>query len=179
MPPHPGRRESEKDGGVSRRRLDRFAGDRRRVSLASESPDRTLAAGRAIGSLLPPGAVLSLEGGLGAGKTLIAKGICAGLGVSDEVTSPSFVLAEEYAGAFPVLHFDLYRLESVDEVARIGLFDAIDGRNVIIVEWGDRLPAGSLDADVRIVMEITGDRSRRLAIEAPGGFLDELERSIA
>jgi tRNA threonylcarbamoyladenosine biosynthesis protein TsaE len=179
MPPHPGRRESEKDGGEPRRRLDRFAGERRRASFASESPGRTIEVGRAIGSLLPAGAVLSLEGGLGAGKTLIAKGICTGLGVSDEVTSPSFVLAEEYAGAFPVLHFDLYRLESVDEVARIGLFDAIDGRNVIIVEWGDRLPAGSLDADMRIVMEITGDRSRRLAIEAPGGFLDELERSIA
>jgi tRNA threonylcarbamoyladenosine biosynthesis protein TsaE len=106
-------------------------------------------------------------------------GICAGLGVSGEVLSPSFVLAEEYAGIFPVFHFDLYRLESVDEVARIGLFDAIDDRNVVIVEWGDRLPAGSFDADVRIVMEITGERSRALTIEGRDGFLDALEGSIA
>jgi tRNA threonylcarbamoyladenosine biosynthesis protein TsaE len=179
MPPHRGRRGPEREAGGARERLDRFEGDRRRASFASESPGRTIAAGRAIGELLPPGAVLSLEGGLGAGKTLIAKGICAGLGVADEVTSPSFVLAEEYTGAVPVLHFDLYRLESVDEVARIGLFDAIDGANVVIVEWGDRLPAGSLDADVRIVMEITGDRSRGIAIEAPARFLEALERSIA
>ena len=179
MSPHRARRRTGIRYGAALRRLSRFEGERRRSALVSESPDRTLAIGLAIGSLVPPGAVLSLEGGLGAGKTLIAKGVCAGLGVPDEVVSPSFVLAEEYAGVFPVFHFDLYRLESVDEVTRIGLFDAIDDRNVVIVEWGDRLPAGSLDADVRIVMEITGDRSRAITIEGRGGFLDALEGSIA
>lgn len=178
MPPHPARRTRGIDDGAVPRRLDRFEGERRRIALVSGSPERTLAIGRWIGFLVPRGAVLSLEGGLGAGKTLIAKGICAGLGVSGEVVSPSFVLAEEYAGLFPVFHFDLYRLESVDEVARIGLFDAIDDRNVVIVEWGDRLPAGSLDADVRIVLEITGDLSRGITIEGRGGFLDALEGSM-
>ena len=179
MPPHPARRRTMIRNEAAPRRLDRFEGERRSIALASESPDRTLAIGRRIGSLVPRGTVLSLEGGLGAGKTLIAKGICAGLGVSGEVVSPSFVLAEEYAGIFPVFHFDLYRLESLDEVARIGLFDAIDDRNVVIVEWGDRLPAGSLDSDVWIVMEITGDRSRAITIEGRGGFLDEFEGSVA
>jgi tRNA threonylcarbamoyladenosine biosynthesis protein TsaE len=179
MPPHPARRATRIGDGSAPRRLDRFEGERRSIALESESPERTLAIGRRVGGLLPGGAVLSLEGGLGAGKTLIAKGICAGLGVSGDVVSPSFVLAEEYAGAFPVLHFDLYRLESVDEVARIGLFDAIDGRNVVIVEWGDRLPAGSLDADVRIVMEIVGASSRSMTIEGPGGFLEALEGSAS
>ena len=143
-----------------------FEGPRRQLVLSSGAPERTLEIGRAIGELLPEGAVLSLEGGLGAGKTLIAKGICAGLGVSDEVLSPSFVIAEEYAGAFPVLHFDLYRLDSVDEVARTGLFDAINGRNVVIVEWGDRLPAGVLDADIRIIMRIVGDTDRTITVES-------------
>jgi tRNA threonylcarbamoyladenosine biosynthesis protein TsaE len=175
MPPRPARRRTRIDDGAEPHRLSRFEGERRSVALASESPDRTLAIGREIGSLVPRGAVLSLEGGLGAGKTLIAKGICAGLGVSGEVLSPTFVLAEEYAGLFPVFHFDLYRLGSVDEVARVGLFDAIDDRNVVIVEWGDRLPPGTLDADVRIVLEITGDRSRRITVEGRGGFLDSLE----
>jgi len=161
------------------RRLDRFEGARRSIARTSDSPDRTLAIGLAIGSLAPAGAVISLEGGLGAGKTFIAKGICAGLGVPDEVLSPTFVLAEEYAGEAPVYHFDLYRLESVDEVARVGLFDAIDGRNVVIVEWGDRLPVGSLEPDVRIVLEITGDWSRSITVEAPGAFLEALERGIA
>ena len=143
-----------------------FGGPRRKLMLSSGAPERTLEIGRAIGELLPEGAVLSLEGGLGAGKTLIAKGICAGLGVPDEVLSPSFILAEEYAGTFPVLHFDLYRLDSVDEVVRIGLLDAINGHNVVIVEWGDRLPAGVLEADIRIIMQIAGDRDRTITIES-------------
>jgi tRNA threonylcarbamoyladenosine biosynthesis protein TsaE len=193
MPPHPARRKTRvPDGGATTRpgrtrpsrsetrpRLDSLAGPPRSLVVQSDDPARTLEIGRSIGELLPRGAVLSLEGGLGVGKTLIAKGICAGLGVADEVTSPSFVLAEEYAGAFPVLHFDLYRLDSVDEVARIGLFDAIDGRNVVIVEWGDRLPAGTFDADVRIVMDIAGERSRAIRIEGAGDFVERLEGRIA
>lgn len=179
MPPRPARRRTRIHEETGPRRLQSFEGERRSITRSSESPDRTLAIGRRIGSLVPPGAVISLEGGLGAGKTLIAKGICAGLGVSGEVVSPSFVLAEEYEGIVPVFHFDLYRLESVDEVARIGFFDAIGDRNVVIVEWGDRLPAGSLDADVRVLLEITGDQSRGIAIEGRSGFLDALEGSIA
>lgn len=172
------RRKTKARGTAPLRRLERFAGARRRFVLSSEAPAATLAIGRSIGERVPAGTVLSLEGGLGAGKTLIAKGICAGLGVSDEVLSPSFILAEEYTGAVPVMHFDLYRLDELDEIVRIGLFDAIDGRTVVLVEWGDRLPPGVLDADVRILMEFTGETSRRLTIEAPGEFLDALEGSI-
>ena len=179
MGSNPARRKPRARGGAALRRLDRFEGEGRRVVLSSDDPERTLAIGRAIGELLPPGAVLSLEGGLGVGKTLIAKGICAGLGVADEVLSPSFVLAEEYRGTFPVVHFDLYRLDDIDEIARIGLFDAIDGRAVVIVEWGDRLPPGSLEADVRIVMDLTGERSRAITVESGSVLLEALERSVA
>ncbi len=160
-------------------RLERLAGPRAGVLLTSDDPARTLALGRAIGAALPRGAVVSLEGGLGAGKTLIAKGICAGLGVPDEVLSPSFVLAEEYKGVCPVRHFDLYRLESVDEVECIGLFDAIDGRCVVIVAWGDRLGPGMLDPDVRIVLEIAGDRARTIRIEAPRALLERIGEGSA
>jgi tRNA threonylcarbamoyladenosine biosynthesis protein TsaE len=178
MSADPGRRTGKAPRRDHPRRIMSFDGPPRRVILSSGAPERTRAIGRFIGELVPQGAVFSLEGGLGAGKTLIAKGICAGLGVSDEVLSPSFVLAEEYAGVFPVLHFDLYRLDSVDEVARIGLFDAIDGRNVVIVEWGDRLPAGTLEADVRIVMEIAGDRERTIAIESSESVISPLEGGL-
>jgi tRNA threonylcarbamoyladenosine biosynthesis protein TsaE len=158
-------------------RLERLEGPRRTIVVTTEAPDATLAIGRSIGELLPRGAVVSLEGSLGAGKTLVAKGICAGLGVPDEVLSPSFILAEEYQGVYPVMHFDLYRLDDVDEIARIGLFDAMDGRSVVLVEWADRLPPGALEADVRIVMAFTGELSRTLTIEGPGGFMDALEGS--
>ena len=160
-------------------RLDRWEGARASLHLASDSPERTIEIGRRIGSLVPPGSILSLEGGLGAGKTLLAKGICAGLGVAETVLSPSFILVEEYRGELPVFHVDLYRLERVDEAAGIGLFDAADGRAIVIVEWGDRLPPGALDVDCRISMTITGEWSRALAIEAPEILVDRLGEGSA
>ena len=142
--------------------------------MNSSSPDETMELGSRIGKLLPAGAVVSLEGGLGAGKTLMAKGICAGLGVKEEVLSPSFILVEEYRGELPVMHFDLYRLELVEEVLEIGLLDAMDGGNVVIVEWGDRLPEGMLKPDVRILLSITGEAEREISIEGWDSFLESL-----
>jgi len=159
-------------------RFERLEDSKARVALSSESPARTLSIGALLGSLVPPGTVFSLEGGLGVGKTLLAKGICAGLGVSDEVLSPSFILVEEYRGVLPVFHFDLYRLEKVHDVAGIGLFDAVDGRAVVIVEWGDRLREGMLDVDVRVVMRITGPEHREIAVEACRTLLAALERGM-
>jgi tRNA threonylcarbamoyladenosine biosynthesis protein TsaE len=179
MASHRPRRNRTAPDGVAPARLDRVAEPRSRAAIPSGDPERTIAIGRILGGLLPRGAVVSLEGGLGAGKTLIAKGICAGLGVPDEVTSPSFVLAEEYAGVVPVLHYDLYRLDCVDDVERIGLFDAVDGRSVVIVEWGDRLDPDLLEPDVRIVLEIAGERSRTIRIEAARSLIDRLEEGLA
>lgn len=157
------------------KRLESFSGPHGKKSFQSGAPEETVDLGERIGSLLPPGSVMSLEGGLGAGKTLLAKGICAGLGVRDEVVSPSFILVEEYAGDLPVLHFDLYRLELVREVLDIGLLDAMNGGNVIIVEWGDRLPEGMLQPDIRIILRITGEREREIALEGPATFLESLQ----
>jgi len=157
------------------KRLESFEGTLGMKSFVSSSPGETIELGGEIGALLPAGTVMSLEGGLGAGKTLLAKGICAGLGVRGEVVSPSFILVEEYAGDLPVMHFDLYRLELVQEVLDIGLLDAMDGRNVVIVEWGDKLPEGMLQPDIKIVLRITGEGEREISIEAPGPFLDSLQ----
>lgn len=160
------------------KRLVEHEGPRTRKILTSDSPEMTLNIGRALGAIAPAGSVISLEGGLGAGKTLIAKGICAGLGVDAEVLSPSFILVEEYRGVLPVLHFDLYRLEKLDEVDDLGLYDAVDGRKIVIVEWGDRLPNGVLSFDVRVTMKITGKREREIAIGASERFLEELVRGM-
>ena len=149
-------------------------GPRTRRILTSDSPEMTLNIGRTLGDIMPTGSVISLEGGLGAGKTLIAKGICAGLGVDAEVLSPSFILVEEYQGVLPVLHFDLYRLDKLDEVDDLGLYDAIDGRKIVIVEWGDKLPDGVLSFDVRVTMKITGRLEREITIEASDRLLKEL-----
>ena len=156
------------------KRLDAFDGARESWTLASSSPLETMELGRRIGSILPAGTVISLEGGLGVGKTLLTKGICAGLGVEDEVVSPSFILVEEYEGELPVMHFDLYRLELVQEALDIGILDAMDGGNVVIVEWGDKLPDGMLRADIHIRLKITGGEERDVSIEAMASFLEAL-----
>ncbi len=155
-----------------------MAGKKCELDIESRSIRRSMEIGSLLGALIPAGTVISLEGGLGSGKTLFAKGICLGLGVPDEVISPSFVLVEEYRGHLPILHFDLYRLAKLEEVLNIGLLDAIDGKSVVIIEWGDKLPAGLVEFDVRVRFAIKGARVRQMRIECPEELYIELARSI-
>lgn len=125
---------------------------------------------RALGGLLAghaePGDLLCLFGDLGAGKTQLAKGFGAGLGVVETVNSPSFVLMAEYAGRLPLFHVDLYRLADGVDALGSGLLDERQADGVTIVEWaerfGDALPASRLD--VRIAG--SGDEPRTVTISA-------------
>ena len=111
----------------------------RRFETASE--EETVAAGRHIARMLPPRAVVLLIGNLGAGKTTLAKGIAAGLGVAepDEVSSPTFTLIHEYGGGL-LFHIDLYRLETPAEVSTLGLDELFDRESIVLIEWGERFP---------------------------------------
>jgi tRNA threonylcarbamoyladenosine biosynthesis protein TsaE len=150
------------------KRLESTSGPAASGTISTGSPEETLELGRRLGEALPPGTTISLEGGLGAGKTALVKGIALGLGIEAEVLSPTFILVEEYRGGeAPLLHYDLYRLEELGEVERIGMFDAVDGRNVVVVEWGDRLPEGTMEFDVTITIRIAGDTVRELEFSAP------------
>ncbi len=155
-------------------RLDKLDGRRIKKKVKTKSWQETDELGERFGGLVPPGCAVSLEGRLGAGKTLFIKGIARGLGVKSEILSPTFILMEEYVGFFPMLHFDLYRLEDVEDVERIGLFDSIDGRNVVLVEWGDRLPEELLEFDVRIRLTIAGEDSRIIEFEGPENIIRAL-----
>lgn len=99
------------------------------------------------------GALVFLQGDLGAGKTTLARGILRGLGHTGAVTSPTYTLAECYdAAGLAVWHFDLYRLESAAELEAIGLRDCLDGASLVLVEWperaGDALPAADFCVDI-------------------------------
>ena len=145
----------------------REAGDRGRSSLviSSASPRDTQRVGAALAVSAGRGAVISLEGGLGAGKTCLVKGMADGLGIDAEVLSPTFILVEEYrGGGNTLMHYDLYRLEELGEVESIGFFDAIDGENVVVVEWGDRLPGAEELFDLRVRIDITGSQAREIRI---------------
>lgn len=109
-----------------------------------------ISAGRSLAGELAAGDVIALNGSLGAGKTHFTKGIVEGLGSGDDVTSPTFALVNEYrSGRIPVFHFDFYRLESSDEVIRIGWDDYLDEDGILLVEWADRFPE-LLPAETRI-----------------------------
>ncbi|MFW5684945.1 MAG: tRNA (adenosine(37)-N6)-threonylcarbamoyltransferase complex ATPase subunit type 1 TsaE, partial [Spirochaetota bacterium] len=86
---------------------------------------QTIELGARIGSRLSPGAILVLDGPLGAGKTTLAKGIAAGLGVNETVTSPTYTIVSEYSGTLPLYHVDLYRISGEDEYVQLGLDDML------------------------------------------------------
>lgn len=114
----------------------------KRRHLASEH--EAIAFGREVASSLRPGAVVALTGGLGAGKTHVAKGVAAGLGFQGVVTSPTFALVHEYqepGQKLPLWHFDFYRLNSADEVLALGWDEYLESGGVCLVEWADLFPA--------------------------------------
>jgi tRNA threonylcarbamoyladenosine biosynthesis protein TsaE len=108
-------------------------------SFNTRSEDETVDVGRQIARELPRKAVVLLIGNLGAGKTALAKGIISGLGAADpeEVTSPTFTLIHEY-GAGQVYHIDLYRLDTPQQVATLGLDEIFDRDAVVLIEWGEK-----------------------------------------
>ena len=112
----------------------------------SASPDETREIGRRIGAAADRGTLLALIGPLGAGKTLLTKGIAEGLGVSGVVNSPTFVLMNEHPGRLRLFHVDAYRLSEPGEAWAAGLLDERQSDGVTVIEWADRLD-GWLPAD--------------------------------
>jgi tRNA threonylcarbamoyladenosine biosynthesis protein TsaE len=134
--------------------------------LVCPDPGATSALGRALVEAARPGDVICLWGDLGAGKTHLAKAFGAGLGVSDTITSPSFILMAEYAGRLPLFHIDLYRLADAADALAGGLIDDRQAAGVTLVEWPDRLgpalPARRLD----IVIDGSGEEPRQITARA-------------
>lgn len=134
--------------------------------VVAPDPAATSALGRALGAVARPGDLVCLWGELGAGKTHLAKAFAVGLGVTETVTSPSFILMAEYRGRLPLFHIDPYRLASAEDALEGGLIDERQRDGVTLVEWperlGDALPAGRLD--VRI--DGTGDDPRSITLVA-------------
>lgn len=105
----------------------------------TKETDETIALGARLGALLQAGDVLVLTGDLGAGKTQLTKGMAQGMGIVDDVTSPTFNILMVYEGAdMPLYHFDLYRLDDPDQLEDIGFYDALEGDGPCVIEWGEQ-----------------------------------------
>lgn len=113
--------------------------------------------GKKIGEKLLPGSVVALFGELGSGKTCLVQGICQGLKISDFVTSPSFIIINEYRGKYPTYHFDLYRLQKEEELVNIGYEEYFFGNGVCLIEWAEKaknlLPEKRIEIELKIVSE--------------------------
>ena len=149
--------------------------------LETRSPEETIALGRRIGRAARPGDVLALVGDLGSGKTHLAKGIAEGLGAAEarRVTSPTFVLLREYLGGrIPFYHFDAYRLRGAADLEAIGAAETFEGGGLAALEWADRAP-GALPKDhLEVRMEVSGEASRRVTLEARGPRAEALLAAI-
>ena len=150
------------------------------TTRVTRSPEQTLALGRRVGAAAQAGLVIALTGELGAGKTVLTKGIAAGLGVDpDRVTSPTFVLMVRHEGRIPLHHFDAYRLTSAAELLDIGAEEAFYGDGVCVIEWADRvmtaLPPERLDASLTAL----APDERQLTFRAHGSAAEALLNSIA
>lgn len=133
------------------------------------SSEETVAAGEALAERLGPGSVVLLIGPLGAGKTTLAKGIARGLGVSEEIISPTYTIVSEYRGRLPLHHVDLYRIEGREQIENLGLDDFLWGEGVSLVEWGEKIE-GEIDQPyLRVTMRIASGGGRDIAVEERSG----------
>ena len=135
------------------------------MEFITTSPRETEAVAEALGKILKPGTVVAYEGDLGAGKTAFTRGLARGLGATDMVTSPTYTIVNEYlSGRLPLFHFDMYRLESSDDLWDIGWEDYLDRGGVCAVEWSENV-ADALGNPVRVRIEKMGEDTRRIIIE--------------
>lgn len=132
----------------------------------TQSAAETIELGRALAERLKPGDVVAFFGELGSGKTTMIKGIAAGLGVTETVRSPSFVIVTEYRGRIPVYHIDLYRLDGSSALEGIGLEDYLGGDGVCLVEWAERAEGFIQQSAIRVRLA-TVEAGRRIDVEFP------------
>ncbi|MBI3942382.1 MAG: tRNA (adenosine(37)-N6)-threonylcarbamoyltransferase complex ATPase subunit type 1 TsaE [Chloroflexi bacterium] len=153
-----------------------------KVSIISHSPKETLALGRILGQGLRAGDVVCLNGILGAGKTVLTKGIGEALGIDQPIISPTFTLIREYAGASgrpPLYHIDLYRLASQGELASLGMEEYLYGDGICVVEWAERAQASWPAETLWIHIDILADAVRRLTCETGDAYLATLPHLYA
>lgn len=123
------------------------------IEIITQSPEQTEALGKRIGEALAGDETIALFGGLGMGKTAFVRGLAEGLGLdSGEVSSPTFAIVHEHEGAKMLYHFDMYRVESWDDLYSTGFFDYL-GRGVVVTEWSENIEE-ALPED-RITIEIS------------------------
>ncbi|MFA5451813.1 MAG: tRNA (adenosine(37)-N6)-threonylcarbamoyltransferase complex ATPase subunit type 1 TsaE [Dehalococcoidales bacterium] len=144
--------------------------------FTSHKPAHTISMGIKIGKAAMPGDAILLIGNLGAGKTCLTQGIAKGLGITEQVQSPTFVLAREMAGRIPLYHLDLYRLGDIAEIDGLGIEEYLYGDGLTVIEWADKglelMPTNNLT----IFFETIGETNRLMKFQPTGKrYIDLME----
>ena len=136
-----------------------------KIVINTNSIEETIAFAKKIGEAADPGSIYALHGELGTGKTIIAKGIARGLGIEEDVTSPTFNLLEIYKGRLPLYHFDLYRIQDEQELDQLFFEEYWDGNGVSVIEWAERAKGKLPETTIHITLDYIDESRRQITIE--------------
>ena len=139
------------------------------MELLSHSPEDTEDIGARLAEQLEPGAVVAFTGDLGAGKTAFTRGLARGLGIPDRITSPTFTIVNEYEGAIPLFHFDMYRLNGSEDLFDIGWEDYLSRGGVCAVEWSEQVADALPEDAVTVTLARHPDHDGWRIITVEGG----------
>jgi len=131
----------------------------------TKDEEETLELAAAFAGTLETGNVVALFGELGSGKTVFARGIARALGITEKITSPTFILINEFHGSIPLYHMDLYRMDSIQEIQDIGVEDYFYGDGICVVEWAEKLGELYPENAIRVRLKHLGDTNREIEIE--------------
>lgn len=139
----------------------------RQIEVTCDDAIETMQVGKKFGDLAKAGQVIELIGDVGAGKTTFVKGLARGLGIEEDITSPTFNIKNEYKGSLKLAHIDLYRLSQPGLIAE-EIKDAIDDKDsVIVIEWAEDISELLPQDRIKIEFKTTGENSRKLRIDLP------------
>lgn len=140
----------------------------------SESYEQTLQFASEFAKSVPKGSVIAFLGGLGMGKTAFTSGFVKGIGIDAEVSSPTFAICNEYIGENArVYHFDMYRVETWDDLYSTGYFDYLNDDSYIIAEWSENIFGALPDDAIIIEIEKLGENSRKFTVKQKSDYLED------
>lgn len=140
------------------------------VTITTHSPEETIAFGQRVGELIRGGDVIAYKGSMGAGKTTFTRGLAVGMGLGDEVISPTFALVNEYRGKWNLYHFDMYRIQNSDDLETTGFYDYISDDSVLAIEWSENIEDCLPKNTIFITLERVDDNTRKITVEGDSRF---------
>ena len=130
----------------------------------TSSYEETIEYAKKLGSVLKGGEVIAYFGGLGMGKTTFTSGLCEGMGINAEVSSPTFALVNEYGSEKKLYHFDMYRIETLGELYSIGFFDYLDRNGICALEWSENVYSALPDDSIFVKIEPISETERKISV---------------